>query len=137
LEQDLYVHPHPEPGIECKLASAKVLDPKGDRDMAIYSLTLVSGGKVPAAGVSIGGGLVAAIHIPTGGDSSTYQCQYSPDGGTTWDPCTDEGGNIVTITYVVGGAMHQINPPVRAPLFRIVGVSADETGNLVCEVHTV
>jgi hypothetical protein len=105
--------------------------------MAIYSMTIPNGARVPAAGVSIGGGLVAAIHIPTGSENVTFQAQYSPDSGTTWDPCTDEAGNIVTLTYVSGGAMHQINPPVRAPLFRLYGVTGNETGNLVCEVHTV
>lgn len=105
--------------------------------MAIHSMTIPDGARVPAAGVAVGGGLITAIHLPTGSDNVTFQPQYSPDAGVTWDPINDESDTPLVITYLAAGALHQINPPIRAPLFRLYGNTGNETGDLVCEVHTV
>ena len=107
--------------------------------MAIFTVTIPDG--APGAGLSnsanIGGGLIAAVHIPTGSENATFGFDYSPDGGTTWDPVNDESATPLAITYLAGGALHQINPPVRAPLVRLRGNTGNETGALVCEIHTV
>ena len=104
--------------------------------MAIYDVTIADGAQVSGS-AAIGGGLIAAIHIPTGSDNATFNLQYSPDAGTTWDPICDESLTPLVITMLAGGAMHQINPPIRSPLVRIYGVTGNETGALACEIHTV
>ena len=104
--------------------------------MAIHQVTIANSARTSDA-ANIGGGLIAAIHLPTGSENATFNLQYSPDGGTTWDPINDESATPLAITYLAGGALHQINPPVRAPLVRLYGVTGDETGALVCEIHTV
>jgi len=111
--------------------------PKEQR-MAIYDVTILDG--APGGGVSnaanIGGGLIAAIYIPTGSENVTFTLLYSAD-GTTFDPICDESDSPITITYLAGGALHQINPPVRAPIVKLKGETGNETGDLVCEIHTV
>ena len=104
--------------------------------MAIHQVTIADSARISDA-ANIGGGLIAAIHIPTGSENVTFNIQYSPDGGTTWDPVNDESNTPIAITYLAGGAMHQINPPIRAPYCRLYGVTGNETGDLVCEIHTV
>ena len=105
--------------------------------MAIHDMVIPDGARIPVAGVNVGGALIAAIHIPTGSDNATFQPQYSPDAGTTWDPINDESETPLVITYLAGGAMHQINPPIRAPLFRLYGNTGNETGAITCEIHTI
>lgn len=104
--------------------------------MAIHKVTFAASAQVSGA-ANIGGGLISAIHIPTGSDNASFNVQYSPDAGTTWDPVNDESDSPIAITYLAGGAMHQINPPIRAPYCRLYGVTGAETDALVCEIHTV
>ena len=104
--------------------------------MPIYAATIPNGAQVSNA-VNVGGGLISAVHIPTGSDNASFNLQYSPDNGTTFDPVTDESDTPIAITYLAGGQMAQINPPVRAPLVRLYGVTGNETGALACEIHTV
>ena len=105
--------------------------------MAIYENSIPVGAQVPTAGDNIGGGLIAAVYMGAGGDGTTYDIEYSPDSGTTWDPVTDEAGTAIQITYVSGGAMHQINPPIRAPFVRINSDTNEADAALEYELHTV
>lgn len=107
--------------------------------MSILTDTIPVGAQVPAngKGLNLGGGIITAIYLPTGGDGVTYDLEYSPDDGTTWDPVTDEAGTALQLTYVAGGALHQINPPVRCPYFRLNGGTNEADADLVYEVHTV
>ena len=104
--------------------------------MAIFDVTIPDlDGQVSNA-ASIGGGLIAAIYLPTGSENVTFTLEYSAD-GTVFDPICDESLTPITITYLTGGALHQINPPVRAPIVRLKGETGEETGALACEIHTV
>ena len=107
--------------------------------MAIHDVTIATGagGAGLSSAANIGGGLIAAIYIPTGSENVTFTLQYSPDAGTTYVPVCDESLTPITITYLTGGALHQINPPVRAPLVKLKGMTGNETGALACEIHTV
>ena len=80
--------------------------------------------------------MIVAIYIPALAAGTNYDLEYSTDGGTVWDPCTDEAGTILQITYLAGGMMAQINPPVRAPYFRL-NSDTNETAITTYEVHTV
>ena len=105
--------------------------------MAIIPFTILDSARAPAAGANVGGGLIAAIYLPTGSDNVTFQLQYSPDSGTTWEPINDESDTPLAITYLAGGALHQINPPVRAPLFRLYGVTGNVNGAAAAEIYTI
>lgn len=104
--------------------------------MPIFQVVVADEAQVSDA-AEIGGGLIAAVHLPTGMASATVGFEYSPDGGTTWDPINDESATPLAITYLAGGALHQINPPVRAPLVRLTTASAENSGPFTCEIHTV
>ena len=105
--------------------------------MATLSGSIAIGDR-DTGGHTLGGGMLVAVWLGTGGNGVTYQLEYSPDDGVTWEPVTDEAGTIQVITYLAGGHMAQINPPVRAPFFRIYGVSAIEADAVLeYEFHTV
>lgn len=105
--------------------------------MAKISNTIPVGAQVPVSPDAVGGGMIVAIYLGVGGDGTTYSLEYSYDGGTTWDPITDEAGTAIELTYQTGGALHQINPPIRAPWFRINSDTNEADAALVTEVHTV
>ena len=104
--------------------------------MAVLKQTILTGATVPAddLGVSVGGGLIVGVFLPTGAQVS-YEPQYSPDEGANWYPVTDIAGTTRTITFVAAG-MHNIDPPMRAPYFRLEAVAA-EAADIEYEVHTV
>ena len=106
--------------------------------MATIEQVIPSGAQVPAddANAALGGGMLVAVWMPTGMQGTTYDIEYSPDSGTTWDPVTDEAGTQIQITYLAGGAMFQINPPIRAPYVRI-NSDTNETSAMTIELHTV
>lgn len=106
--------------------------------MAILTNEILVAAQTPASPDVVGGGLIVAVWLGTGGNGVTYALEASQDEGTTWYPVGDEGGTAIVITYVAGGQMAQINPPVRAPFFRLRGVTAAEAdAALDYEVHTV
>ena len=107
--------------------------------MAILTDTIPVGAQIPAGGLglNLGGGLIVGVYIPTDADGVTYDLEYSPDDGTTWDPISDEAGTALQLTFVSGGALHQINPPVRAPYFRLNGGTNEADAAFEYEVHTV
>ena len=106
--------------------------------MAKISQILPNGAQIPAGGLgaNIGGGMLVAVYMPASMAGTTYDIEYSPDEGTTWDPVTDEAGTQIQITYLAGGAMFQINPPIRAPYIRI-NSDTNETAARTIELHTV
>jgi hypothetical protein len=105
--------------------------------MAILKQTILTGDTVPAddLGVSVGGGLIVGVFLPTGANGVTYEPQYSPDEGANWYPVQDIDGATRDITFVAAG-MHNIDPPMRAPYFRLES-SAAEAADIEYEVHTV
>jgi len=105
--------------------------------MATITNSIAVGAQIPTSGDAVGGGMIVAVYLGAGGDGTTYSLEYSPDGGTTWDPITDEAGTAIELTYVSGGAIHQINPPIRAPLFRVNSDTNEADAALSYEVHTV
>jgi hypothetical protein len=94
--------------------------------MPILNGSIPVGAQVPASGQNVGGGLIVAIYLGAGGDSTNYVLEHSADGGTTWGAICDEAGNAI-----------QINPPVRAPLFRLNGDTNEATAAFSYKVHTV
>ncbi len=104
--------------------------------MAILSNEILVGAQIPASGDVIGGGLIVAIFIGLGGNSTDYFLEASEDGGTTWGPVTDEAGAALKVVYSAGQTA-QINPPVRAPLFRLNGDTNEADATLDYKVHTV
>ena len=104
--------------------------------MAILSNSIPVGAQVPANPDVIGGGLIVAVHIGAGGNSTDYFLEASEDGGTTWGPVTDEAGAALKVVYS-SYQTAQINPPVRAPFFRLNGDTNEADAALVYKVHTV
>lgn len=103
--------------------------------MAIFDVTFTDGDQVSGA-VNIGGGMITAVFLPADSDNASFNLEYSPD-GTDFYPICDESDTPLAITYKADGAMHQINPPVRAPIVRLKGVTGVESPALTCEIHTV
>lgn len=105
--------------------------------MAVITATIADGGTSPAEGANIGGGLIVALYVFTGAEKTTsWALQYSPDEGTTWDPIQEEDGTDIVIVPETTGSMHILNPPIRAPFFRLVADTA-QTGAVNYEIHTV
>lgn len=104
--------------------------------MAILSNSIPVGAQIPAAGNNIGGGLIVAIYLGAGGESTDYFLEHSPDGGTTWGAVCDEAGVAIKVIYTAHN-LHQINPPVRAPLFRLNGDTNESGAVFPYKVHTV
>ena len=106
--------------------------------MATISQIIPNGVQVPAddKGASLGGGMLVAVWLPALMAGTTYDIEYSTDDGTVWDPVTDEAGAKITITYLAGGHMAQINPPIRAPYIRL-NSDTNETAARTIELHTV
>ena len=104
--------------------------------MATLSGSIAIGDR-DSGGHTLGGGMLVAVWIGTGSDNVTFALEYSPDDGVTWEPVTDEAGTAQAITYLAGGQMAQINPPVRAPYFRLYGETGVESAIVEYEFHTV
>jgi hypothetical protein len=104
--------------------------------MTILSGSIPVGAQVPASGQNLGGGLIVAIYLGAGGDSTNYVLEHSADGGTTWGAICDEAGTAIQLVYTAEN-LHQINPPVRAPLFRLNGDTNEAGAAFSYKVHTV
>jgi hypothetical protein len=104
--------------------------------MAILKGSIAVGDQTPAVPQNVGGGLIVAIKLLDGGQSTNYNLEDSDDGGTTWGAVCDEAGNAIVLVYTAEN-MHQINPPVRAPLFRLNGDTNESGAAFKYNVHTV
>jgi len=104
--------------------------------MAILTGSIPVGAQVPASGQNCGGGLIVAIYLGAGGQGTNYVLEHSADGGTTWGAVCDEAGNAIQLVYTAEN-LHQINPPVRAPLFRLNGDANETDAAFPYKVHTV
>ena len=106
--------------------------------MATIQQVIPNGAQIPAGGLgsALGGGMLVAVWLPALMAGTTYDIEYSTDGGTVWDPVTDEAGTLVQITFLAGGHMAQINPPIRAPYVRL-NSDTNETAERTIELHTV
>ena len=104
--------------------------------MAILTNTIIVTSQTPVTGDAVGGGLIVAIYLGAGGDSTNYVLEHSADGGTTWGAIVDEAGNAQQLVYTAEN-LHQINPPVRAPLFRLNGDTNEADATFTYKVHTV
>lgn len=104
--------------------------------MAILTNTIPVGAQIPAAGTNCGGGLIVAIKLGAGGDATNYVLEDSDDGGTTWGAICDEAGNAIQLVYTAEN-MHQINPPIRSPHFRLNGDTNEADAAFEYKVHTV
>ena len=106
--------------------------------MPIASMTIPSGAQVPAsgAGVAAGGGLIAAIDSPASLAGTAYDCEYSRDGGTTWIAIKSEAGVARQLTLAATAGLTQIDPPIRADLFRL-NSDVNETADRTFYVHVI
>ena len=104
--------------------------------MAILTNTIIVEAQTPATGDAVGGGLIVAVYLGAGGNSTNYVLEHSADGGTTWGAIVDEAGNAQQLVYAAEN-LHQINPPVRAPLFRLNGDTNEADATFTYKVHTV
>ncbi len=104
--------------------------------MAILEGNIPIGVQIPASGQNCGGGMIVAIFIGAGGQGTNYDLEHSPDGGTTWGAVTDEAGVAQTLVYAAN-KLYQINPPVRAPLFRLNSDTNETDAILNYKVHTM
>lgn len=103
--------------------------------MAKISASILVGAQIPAAGMPIGGGLITAIYLGAGGNSTNYDLEASEDGGTTWGAICDEAGNAIQLVYTAENH-HQINPPVRCTLFRLNGDTNEADATFTYKVFT-
>jgi gamma-glutamyltranspeptidase len=104
--------------------------------MPILTNSIAVGAQIPTAGTNIGGGLIVAIDLGAGGNSTNYDLEYSRDGGTTWGAVCDEAGTAIQLVYTAN-KMYQINPPVRAPFFRLNGDANEADAVFTYYIHTV
>jgi hypothetical protein len=106
--------------------------------MPISSFIIPSGAQIPAsgAGASAGGGLIVAIDSPASLAGTTYDCEYSRDQGTTWIPVKNESGTARQITLAATAGLTQIDPPIRADLFRL-NSDTNETADRTFYVHVI
>lgn len=67
-----------------------------NREFTRATATIASGQSLSGA-VSIGGSVLAALHIPAAWTAAALSFQSSIDGGTTWADVFDDGGAEVAI----------------------------------------